>query len=84
MENWRGQLIRCHPIGVAIKTFSYPVTNLSKPAITVCRKVAYNPDEYVRAVLDNFKLACKDKDGSCEDTKMLRDDFTVLKVDDVG
>ena len=47
-------------IGVEIKTFSYPVTKLHEPAITVCRKVLYNPDEYVRAIFDNFQMNCKD------------------------
>ena len=59
--------------GVAIKTFAHPVTAVPEPAITVCRKVPYNPDEYVRAIFDNFQMTCDH--GNCEDTRLLREDF---------
>ena len=65
---------------VSITTFSYPTSNLSYPAITVCRETPYNPDEYVRSVFDNFQLACNDScmeycDASCEETDLMRQDF---------
>ena len=67
-------------LGVSIITFSYPATKLNYPAITVCRKIPYNPDEYVRAVFDNFQLTCNNScmdycDASCEETEVLREDF---------
>ena len=67
---------------MSINTFSYPTKNLSYPAITVCRKIPYNPDEYVRAVFDNFQLTCRSYnsckencDASCQETERLRNDF---------
>ena len=51
-----------------------PSTNLTFPAITVCREIPYNPDEYVRAVFDNFQMACNESDG-CKETQILRKDF---------
>ena len=60
--------------GVTIQTFAHPVTELPEPAITVCRKVPYNPDEYVRAVFNNFQMKCNI--GSCEDTQLLKRDFS--------
>ena len=67
-------------LGVSIITFSYPATKLNYPAITVCRKIPYNPDEYTRAVFDNFQLSCNNScmeycDASCEETEGLRQDF---------
>ena len=59
--------------GVVIKTFAHPVTEVPEPAITVCRKVPYNPDEYVRAIFDNFQMTCDL--GFCEDTLLLRENF---------
>ena len=59
--------------GVAIKTFAHPVTEVPEPAITVCRKVPYNTDEYVRDIFDNFQMTCDL--GFCEDTHLLREDF---------
>ena len=41
---------------MTIQTESPPAAGSDYPAVTVCRKVPYNPDEYVRAVFDNFKL----------------------------
>ena len=65
---------------MSITTFSHPATELNYPAVTVCRKSPYNPDEYVRAVFDNFQLACNDSctehcDASCQKTELLRKDF---------
>ena len=73
-------LITLSNLGVTIVTFSHPATKLNYPSITVCRKVPYNPDEYVRAVFDNFQLLCNDScmencDVSCEETDMMRQDF---------
>ena len=73
-------LITLWNLGVTIKTFSHPATKLNYPAITVCRNIPYNPDEYVRSVFDNFQLACNDScvdscAGSCEETELLRQDF---------
>ena len=45
------------------------------PAITVCREIPYNPDEYVRVIFDNFQMACDESSVGCEETQMLRDDF---------
>ena len=60
--------------GVAIGTFSHPATELAYPAITVCKMGGYNPDEYVRAVFDNFQVGCRDT-RSCEETSKLREAF---------
>ena len=67
-------------LGVTIETFSHHATKLNYPAITVCRSIPYNPDEYVRSVFDNFQLACnysfdESSESSCEETEMLRQDF---------
>ena len=67
-----------NPVGVSITTLTYPVTDLNYPAITVCKKVPYNPDEYVRTVFDNFQLGCNKSCTEycdCEETKKLRHDF---------
>ena len=40
----------------------------------MCKEGAYNVDEYVRAVFDNFAVECVD-DKTCADTAQLRDDF---------
>ena len=67
--------------GVTIQTLSYPATELNYPAITMCRTIPYNPDEYIRAVYDNFQMACNSCNDtayceeSCEETKLLRQDF---------
>ena len=41
---------------MTIQTDPPPAAGSDYPAVTVCRKVPYNPDEYVRAVFDNFRL----------------------------
>ena len=41
---------------MTIETDPPPTAGTDYPAVTVCRKVPYNPDEYVRAVFDNFKM----------------------------
>ena len=69
--------------GVKIETLSYPATELNYPAITMCRTIPYNPDEYIRAVYDNFQMACNSCNDSstayceesCEETMLLRQDF---------
>ena len=50
-------------------------TKLNFPAITVCREIPYNPDEYVRVIFDNFQMACNESSEGCEETQMLRNDF---------
>ena len=40
----------------------------------MCKGGAYNVDEYVRAIFDNFAVECSD-DKTCADTAQLRDDF---------
>ena len=50
-------------------------TKLNFPAITVCREIPYNPDEYVRVVFDNFQMVCNESYEGCEETQMLRNDF---------
>ena len=57
---------------------------LNFPAITVCREIPYNPDEYVRVVFDNFQMACNESFEGCEETQKLRNDFkTYLSLNDV-
>ena len=58
---------------VSINTISS--TKLNYPAITVCREIPYNPDEYVRVIFDNFQMACNESSEGCEETQMLRNDF---------
>ena len=41
---------------MTIETDPPPTAGTDYPAVTVCRKVPYNPDEYVRAVFDNFEM----------------------------
>ena len=67
-------------LDVVIATLSQPACELAYPAITVCKKGGYNPDEYVRVVFDNFQVVCNDEEG-CNETSKLRDAFpSYLKV----
>ena len=67
-------------LDVAIATLPQPACELTYPAITVCKKGGYNPDEYVRVVFDNFQVVCHDEE-SCNETSKLRAAFpSYLKV----
>ena len=61
---------------VGIKSFSLPVTKLTYPAITICKKNGfYDPGEYLRAIFNNFQYTYQDGDGSCEATSLLREHY---------
>ena len=53
------------------------ITDLDHPAITICKKSGiYDPSEYLRAVFNNFRLACPSgRNKDCEGTWPLRRDF---------
>ncbi len=69
---------------VGIETFSFPVTDLHHPAITVCKSDRFDAGEYVRAVYDNFEYRCKGSRGSssCGKRKLLQEHFPFLIMPD--
>ena len=63
-----------HSVPLQPQLSALPATDLAYPAITVCRLGSYSPDEYVRAVFNNFQVTCHDEE-SCNETLKLRDAF---------
>ncbi len=65
---------------VGIDTFSTPATDLTFPAVTVCRNKKYDVGEYLRAIYNNFEYSCSESlaSPSCLRTAKLREDFAPL------
>ena len=64
-----------NPMVTTINTRRNPVTSLVHPAVTICKANGiYDVGEYLRAVFDNFQLACESslESESCKATKTLR------------
>ena len=60
-------------IEVGIETFSLPVTELTYPAITICKRGKFHdPGTYIRTVFNNFQYSCHVGDDSCNKTAFLR------------
>ena len=73
-----------NPTIVTIETFTLPATNVTYPAITICKDgTNYDSGDYVRAVFDNFQSTC-DSDASCAEIELLRSHFQdYLRLDKV-
>ena len=72
------------PTIVTIDTFTLPATNVTYPAITICKDTTnFDSGDYVRAVFDNFQSTCN-SDASCAEIDLLRSHFKdYLRLDKV-
>ena len=61
---------------VGILTHSLDVTELDYPSVTICKeKGLYDPGQYLRPIFNQFQFACRDGDGSCNKTELLREHY---------
>ena len=72
------------PTLVTIDTFTLPATNVTYPAITICKdSTNFDTGDYVRAVFDNFQSTCS-SDASCAEIELLRSHYQdYLRLDNV-
>ena len=61
---------------MGISTFSHPVTNLTYPAITICKENGfYDPGEYVSAIFNQFQYVCQTGNETCDETALLKEQY---------
>lgn len=69
-------MISSSEVEVGITTFSFPVTKLTYPSITICKENGlYDVGEYIRPVFNQFKYLCSFGDDSCQETALLREHY---------
>ena len=69
-------LIIIFTAAVGILTHSLDVTELDYPSVTICKeKGLYDPGQYLRSIFNQFQFTCRDGDGSCNKTELLREHY---------
>ena len=73
-----------NPTIVTIDTLTLPATDVSYPAITICKDATnFDSGDYVRAIFDNFQSTCNN-DASCAEIELLCSHFRdYLHIDKV-